>query len=285
MTTSDRHALLDIVLDKATLTAALRRVRRNKGAPGCDGQTIDAFRADADTAFDRLAAEVRSGTYRPVRLRNVRIAKPGGGQRRLRIPAVRDRVLQTAVLQVLTPLIDPSFHEASFAYRPGRGVPHALARLEQMALGERWLVDLDIADFFDSVEHALLRSDIAARIADASLYRLFLVWLRAFSRRGRGIAQGSPVSPFLSNLFLHPVDLQLEAAGIGFVRYADDILLVSDTRRSALAARRALTRLLSERRLSVNASKSAVLAPGQAHVYLGRMFGSSARDRESKWAA
>lgn len=283
--TSDRNALLDVVLDKATLTAALRRVRRNKGAPGLDGQSIEGFNADADTAFDRLAAEVRCGEYRPVRLRNVQIAKPGGGLRKLRIPAVRDRVLQTAVLQVLTPFIDPSFHDASFAYRPGRGVADALARLERMELATRWLVDLDIADFFDSVAHALLRCDIAARLADAGLYKLFLVWLRAFSQRGRGIAQGSPVSPFLSNLFLHPVDVQLEADGIQFVRYADDILLVADTRRSALAARRILIRLLRERRLSVNAAKSAILAPGEGHVYLGRAFGSPADETESKWAA
>lgn len=255
------------------LRLAFRRVRSNKGGPGADGVSIADIGLQEAAVLERLAGDVLTGRYAPHRLRPVPIPKRSGGQRYLRIPSVRDRIAQTALLKVLLPEIDCRFHDNSFAYRPGRSVAGAFKRMESWNCLESWIVDLDIESYFDSIDHRRLRLDLTYWISDPEVLALLLVWLENFSVSGRGVAQGSPISPFFSNVFLHPVVCLLAAQGIRAVRYADDVVIVAPSRKSARRDNREFERLLAHRGLSKNVAKSAILPPGKPFVYLGKQFG------------
>src|SRR5882672_9487708 len=205
------------------LREAWRRVRANKGGPGADGVTIPEFAGALDSNLAFLSAGLRSGHYRPGRLRRVTIAKPDGRKRRLAIPDIRDRVAQTAALIVIGPLLDPRLSASSFGYRQGLGVDDAIAAVTAaFAAGQTWTLDADIARYFDRVPHRRLTEELAIWLDDAAVLGLFTLWLKSFSRFGRGIAQGAPISPLLANLFLHPLDRLVASAGCTMVRYADD---------------------------------------------------------------
>ncbi|HRQ80377.1 MAG TPA: reverse transcriptase domain-containing protein, partial [Azospirillaceae bacterium] len=250
--------------------AAWRRVRRNQGAAGGDGVALAAFERDLDRQLDGLRAAVLDGTYRPGPLRRVAIAKPDGGARVLAIPCVGDRVLQTAMAAALEKRLEPRFHDASFGYRPGRSVAAAVACVRRhIRAGRHWAVDADIRSFFDSIDHRLLRGDLRQAAGDPSVERLAAAWLAGFSPQRRGIAQGSPLSPLLANLFLDPVDRELDAEGVAFVRYADDLVLLSPNRRAAEAALRRFARALGRRRLTLNQDKTSLAAPGNFLHFLG----------------
>lgn len=259
--------------DRPALRTAWRRVRANGGACGADKVRIDVFERRLHANLTRLAAELENGGYRPGELRPVAIAKPDGGARLLAIPDVRDRVVQASVATHLCGRFDPGFAEGSFGYRPCRGVDDALAALRAAhARGLAWTFDADIRDFFGEVRHDVLMRELSKRIGeDPRLMSIIGLWLRGFGRAGRGLAQGSPLSPILANLYLDPLDRAFEAHGMPIVRYADDFVVPAASRARARAARALAATALARRGLRLNPAKTTLRPPREAFIFLGRI--------------
>jgi RNA-directed DNA polymerase len=259
------------------LREAFQKVASNKGVPGPDRQSIEEVRKHLDEILSKLEAALLAGTYKPGDIRRVWIPKVGG-QRGLGIPNVVDRVVQEAVRAVLEPLYEPTFHDASHGFRPGRSCHTAIARArEYVDEGYDWVVDLDLEKFFDKVNHQRLMARLAQRVQDRRLLELIGLMLKArvvmpdgvAVRTEEGVPQGGPLSPLLSNIVLDELDRELAARGHRFVRYADDCNIYV---RSELAGQRVMASIVHfiERRLrlKVNASKSAVARPSERH-FLG----------------
>ena len=266
-----RGCVLERISAPDILREAWRRVRANKGGPGGDGVTLAVFEQQLDCNLADLAGSLRDGRYRPGRLRRAVIVKPDGRPRTLAIPGIRDRVAQTAALVVIGPMLDPRLSESSFAYRPGRGVDDAVAAVAAaFAAGRVWTLDADVARYFDRVPHGRLLEELAIWLDQEAVLGLFALWLRSFSRFGRGIAQGSPISPLLANLFLHPLDRLVAAAGCMMVRYADDFVVLAAGEPQLRAAQAGIATVLRRRGLALNAGKTRIVAPGREFVFLGR---------------
>ncbi|MDZ7748911.1 MAG: group II intron reverse transcriptase/maturase [Halofilum sp. (in: g-proteobacteria)] len=249
---------------------AYRRVVRNAGAPGVDGVTVDDLWDWCHAHWSSIRRQLLEGTYRPAPVRQVLIPKPGGGRRTLGIPTVGDRLIQQALVQVLTPILDPTFSGDSYGFRPGRGAHDAVQRARgHVAAGHRWAVDLDLAQFFDRVNHDVLMARLARRIGDTRVLRLIRRYLQAgvmaggvTSPRGEGTPQGGPLSPLLSNVLLDDLDRELEQRGHRFVRYADDVTVYVRSPAAGTRVLASLERFLWRRlRLVVNRDKSAVDRP------------------------
>lgn len=263
--------LIEQVVRRENLIAAHARVVRNGGAPGVDGMTVDALMPYCRLHWTRIREQLLSGTYSPQPVRHVDIPKPDGkGTRTLGIPTVLDRLIQQALLQVLSPIVDPTFSDASFGFRPGRSTHDAVVRARShIAAGHRWVVDVDLEKFFDRVNHDVLMARVARRVRDKRVLLLIRRFLAAgimdggvVSPRTEGTPQGGPLSPLLSNILLDEWDRELERRGHRFVRYADDCNVYV---RSKTAGERVLTslqRFLQKRlRLRVNHEKSCVARP------------------------
>ena len=222
--------LMERVVGSANLNQAYKRVKANKGAPGADGMTVQDLRPWLAEHKDKLVAQLVRGDYRPRPVKGVEIPKPGGGVRLLGIPTVIDRLVQQAILQVLQPILEPSFSASSFGFRPGRSAHDALAQAgKYVAEGHGIVVDLDLETFFDRVNHDILMARLARRIGDKRLLKIVRRFLEAGMmrdgvcvRRHEGTPQGGPLSPLLANLLLDDLDKKLEARGHRFCRYADD---------------------------------------------------------------
>jgi len=259
-------ALLQAVLTRENLQRALKRVRANKGSAGVDGLDIDQTVRKLVTDWPRIREQLLQGTYRPSPVRRVTIPKPDGGQRELGIPTVTDRLIQQALLQVLQPLLDPTFSEHSYGFRPGRRAHDAvLAAQSYVQSGRRVVVDVDLEKFFDRVNHDILIDRLQKRIADAGVIRLVRAYLNAgimdggvVMERYEGTPQGGPLSPLLANVLLDEVDRALEARGHCFVRYADDANVYVRSRRAGERVMALLRRLYARLKLRVNETKSAV---------------------------
>ncbi len=247
-------------------------MRANGGACGADEVSLEDFAADLERRLAQLAGQLAAGRYRPGPLRRAAIRKPGGGKRFLAIPTVRDRVAQSAAASWLTARLDGRMSEASFAYRPGRSVDLAVAALERAWRGgDVWTMDADIRRFFDRTPHRRLLSELRGWVGDEPrLLAVVRLWLRGFGRFGRGLAQGSPISPVLANLYLDPFDRAFEACGLPLVRYADDFVVMAASEAEAREARRLAADLLTARGLRLHGAKTAIRAPGEAFVFLGR---------------
>jgi RNA-directed DNA polymerase len=251
--------------------AAHRRVVRNGGASGIDGMTVEELMPYCREHWARIREELLSDTYKPQPVRRVEIPKPSGkGKRMLGIPTVLDRLIQQALLQVLTPIFDPTYSEDSYGFRPGRSAHDAVRRArEHMAAGYRWVVDLDIEQFFDRVNHDVLMARVARRVKDKRVLRLIRRYLQAgvmegglVSPRVEGTPQGGPLSPLLSNILLDELDKELEHRGHRFARYADDVNVYVQSKRAGERVTASLERFLWKRlRLRINRDKSAVERP------------------------
>ena len=263
--------LMEAVVEKENMLAALARVKSNGGAPGVDGMTVDELEFHLRTAWPVIKRELLRGIYQPSPVRGVAIPKPGGkGVRQLGIPTVVDRLAQQALHQVLEPLFDPEFSTRSYGFRPGRSAHQAVRQArEYVAEGRRWVVDIDLEKFFDRVNHDILMERVARKVRDKRVLRLIRRYLQAglmkdgmTESRDEGTPQGGPLSPLLSNILLDGLDKELERRGHAFCRYADDCNIYVRTRKSGERVMRTVTRYLSGvLRLRVNAQKSAVARP------------------------
>jgi group II intron reverse transcriptase/maturase len=253
-------------------------VRANKGAAGVDGLDIDQTAAHLRTAWPAIREQLLQGTYRPMPVRRVTIPKPDGGERELGIPTVTDRLIQQALLQVLQPLLDPTFSQHSYGFRPGRSAHDAvLAAQSYVQSGRRIVVDVDLEKFFDRVNHDILIDRLQKRIADAGIIRLIRAYLNSgimgdgvVQERKMGTPQGGPLSPLLANVLLDEVDKVLERRGHCFVRgacpragqrpdpWADDANVYVRSHRAGERVMALLRRLYGKLRLTVNETKSAV---------------------------
>ncbi len=273
-------ATLEVIAAPETLREGWNRVHANKGGPGGDDVTIAQFGQKLEANLNELSRLLMTERYRPGALKRVAIPKSDGRTRLLLIPAIVDRVVQSAMLRALSPTLDPRMSEASWAYRPGRGVKDALDQVEgAYSDGFVWTVDADITKYFDRVPHSRLIDELTIWIDDERLISLISLWLRGFGRRGIGIAQGSPISPLLANLYLHPIDRRLAASGYALVRYADDLVILTKTAADAKKALALLKSLLQARGLSLNGLKTSIRAPDEAFRFLGKQIRAATTER------
>jgi len=268
--------LLGQALAQQNMAAAWKRVKTNKGSAGVDGRTVQQTGEDLKTQWPDIRRDLLDGSYRPSPVRRVGIPKPGGGRRELGIPTVVDRLIQQALLQVLQPLIDPTFSEHSYGFRPGRSAHQAVQAARQyVEQGRRVVVDVDLEKFFDRVNHDILMDRLARRIADKAVLRLIRHYLNAgimangvMQMRVEGTPQGGPLSPLLANVLLDEVDRELERKGHKFVRYADDCNVYVKSKRAGQRVLNGLRACYARLRLKVNEAKTAV-APVWGRKFLG----------------
>ena len=273
------YSLYDRLLDRRALAKAFEKVRRASGAPGADGQTISDFRSCLVEELDRLVNELRTKTYQPQPVRRVTIPKPGGGERHLGIPAVRDRVVQQALLDILQPIFDPAFHPSSYGYRPGRSCQMAVAKatLFIRQYHRQWVVDMDLSKCFDRLDHNLIIASISQRVKDGSILKLIEMFLKGgvmidhqIEATEIGSPQGGVISPLIANIYLDAFDKEMKRRGHRIVRYADDILILCATRTGAEHAQTVATEILEgELKLTVNQEKTHLAHASQGVKFLG----------------
>ena len=258
--------LLEAALTRQNLQAAWKRVKGNRGAAGADGLDIEQTAELLRTRWPDIRQALLQGRYRPSPVRKVMLPKPDGSQRELGIPTVLDRLIQQSLLQVLQPLIDPTFSEHSHGFRPGRRAHDAVkAARAYVQSGKRVVVDVDLEKFFDRVNHDILIDRLKKRIGDAGVIRLVRAYLNAgimdggvVVERHLGTPQGGPLSPLLANVLLDEVDKALEARGYSFARYADDCNVYVGSRKAGERVMALLRTLYAKLRLQINEAKSAV---------------------------
>lgn len=274
------ESLMEAVVDPDNMERAWKQVRANRGAPGPDGITLAEFPDWLRPRWPAIRQQLLDGTYRPEPVRRKTIAKPDGGERLLGIPNVLDRLIQQAVLQVLTPVFDPTFSESSYGFRPRRSA-HGAAKQVQRTIrrGYRFVVDMDLSKFFDRVQHDVLMARVSRKVRDPRLLTLIGRYLRAgimvegiLQASEEGTPQGGPASPFLANILLDDLDKELERRGLPFVRYADDFVIFTRSQRAAERVFRSVNRYLSQHlRLVVNETKSRIVEADGVE-YLGFVF-------------
>jgi RNA-directed DNA polymerase len=270
------------VVERENLKQALAQVKRNKGAAGLDGMSVDDLSAYLKEHWPTIRDQLLDGTYKPQPVRRVEIPKVSGGKRLLGIPTVLDRLIQQAVMQVLQADWDRTFSEQSFGFRPGRSAHQAVERAQAfIASGHAVVVDIDLEQFFDRVNHDILMGLVAKRVADKRILKLIRGFLTAGVLEGglvspteQGAPQGGPLSPLLSNLMLDVLDKELEKRGHCFVRYADDCNIYVRSQKAGERVMAGIEKLLTKRlKLKVNKAKSAVAKPS-VRKFLGFSFTS-----------
>lgn len=277
--------LLERALERSNMQRALRRVRRNRGAPGVDGMTVEDLPGYLKTHWPTIRGQLLEGSYRPSPVLRKEIPKSGGGVRELGIPTVLDRLIQQALLQVLQPEWDPTFSRFSFGYRPRRSAHQAVACAQQfLREGCDWVVDLDLERFFDRVVHDVLMARVKKRVRDRRVLKLVHRYLQSGVMVGvtlepteEGVPQGGPLSPLLANLLLDDLDRELERRGHRFVRYADDFTIFVGSERAGARVLASVSRFLERRlKLRVNGEKSAVDRPWRrtllGFTFVGRTY-------------
>jgi RNA-directed DNA polymerase len=269
--------LMGRVCERGNLNRAYKRVKANKGAPGIDGMTVGELYDWLIGHKGALVESLLDGSYEPQPVLGKEIDKPSGGKRRLGIPTVVDRLVQQAIHQVLEGIVDPTFSESSYGFRRGRNAHQAVKQAaEHVAEGRNIVVDVDLAKFFDRVNHDKLMARVARHVSDKRLLRITrrfleagMMWDGVCVERYEGTPQGGPLSPLLANLLLDDLDKELERRGHRFCRYADDCNIYVRTQKAGDRVLRSVTRFLEEKlRLQVNEEKSAA-APVQERQFLG----------------
>ena len=257
---------MEAVVSRGNLLAARKRVRQNKGSPGVDGMTVGELDAYLRENWVATRERLLTGHYAPMTVKRVEIPKSGGGVRELGIPTVLDRFIQQAILQVLQPILDPTFSQNSYGFRPGRSAHQALGAAQKLVSGgKRFVVDVDLEKFFDRVHHDILMHRLEKRIQDKRILGLIRRYLEAGAmlagvvvERHEGTPQGGPLSPLLANVLLDEVDKELEKRGHAFIRYADDCNVYVGSERAGKRVMALLRKLYGRLKLKVNEAKSAV---------------------------
>lgn len=269
-TNNTASSLIEQVVEQSNMQRAWSRVKRNKGRAGIDGMTISQTHHNLKENWRDIKSEILSGKYKPQPVLCIEIPKPKGGTRKLGIPNVVDRLIQQAIQQVLTPIFDPEFSDNSFGFRPGRSAHQAVSRFQRCCdSGYRWVIDMDLEQFFDNVNHDILMSRVCRKVKDKRLLGLIRRYLQAglmtdgiSSQTIKGTPQGSPLSPLLSNIMLDDLDKELQRRGHKFTRYADDCNIYVRSRRSGQRVLQSITKFLEVKlKLKVNEAKSSVDRP------------------------
>lgn len=273
------HSLVDKVYTRKNLAMAWEKVRKNRGAGGVDGQSIEEFEQVLKEQLDRLHEELKQDTYRPQPVREQLIPKAGqpGKFRKLGIPAVYDRVCQQALLNRMEPIFEPLFDEANFGYRPGRSAKDALRKIwRELESGCEWVVDADLKDFFGSVSHEKLMMLVAQRIADGRVLGLIERMLKAGSKAEgqwcpteRGTPQGGVISPLLSNILLTPFDWEMRRHGYQLTRYADDWVVTCRSLAEAKAALATAKQVLEKLGVELHSEKTRIVHLQDGFEFLG----------------
>jgi RNA-directed DNA polymerase len=282
------YSLIDKVGAPATLEAAWEKVQANAGAAGVDRQSIERFETNQDLYLGELTAALRDGSYRAQPVRRVDIPKCDGRTRPLGIPTVKDRIVQTAVKFALEPIFEAMFRPASYGFRPGRGCRDALREVAQLiADGHTFVVDADLASYFDTIPHERLMQRVEERVSDGRVLGLLHDWLGQDILRGlerwtptAGTPQGAVISPLLANIYLHPLDELMAARGYRMVRYADDFVVLCKSPEEAAAALADITAWVTENGLGLHPDKTHVgdcRLPGQGFEFLGYRFEAGRR--------
>ena len=273
-------ALLETILNESNINLAIKNVMANKGASGIDNMKVEELPEYFALHGEEIKEAIRNRRYKPSPVREVYIPKPNGGKRKLGIPTSIDRVIQQAILQVVSPLVDERFSNSSYGFRPNRSAQQAILKaLELFNDGHDYIVDIDLAKFFDNVPHDRLMSKVHAFINDGDIESLILKYLKSgsmslneFNPSEIGTPQGGPLSPLLSNIYLDELDKELESRGLSFCRYADDCIILV---KSHLAAKRVMKSIVTflerKMKLKVNATKSKIVTPWGL-TYLGYSF-------------
>lgn len=279
--------VMERLVERENMLEAYARVVGNKGAAGIDGMTVADLKGWLQTHWAAVKEELLNGRYEPQAVRGVEIPKPNGGKRQLGIPTVVDRLIQQALHQVLSPIFDSEFSPNSYGFRAGKSAHQAvLAAKEYQRQGKRWMVDIDLAKFFDEVNHDLLMARVAKKVRDTRILRLIRRYLQAgimtdgvVLDRDKGTPQGGPLSPLLSNIMLDALDKELEKRGLPFCRYADDCNIYVGSRRAGERVMASITEFIETKlKLKVNKDKSAVARPWE-RKFLGFSFTSERKTR------
>ncbi len=288
----DTSSLMEQILSSDNLNAAYLQVVRNKGAAGIDGMTAEELGACLSENGEGIKEQLRTRKYKPKPVRRVEIPKPDGGTRNLGVPTVADRFIQQAVAQVLIPIFEEQFHDHSYGFRPNRCAQQAVLKaLEMMNDGHSWIVDIDLAKFFDTVDHDKLMTIFGRTIKDGdviSVVRKFLVSGVMIDDEYEdtvvGAPQGGNISPLLANIMLNELDKELEARGLDFVRYADDLIIMAGSRQAAERVMKSVTRFIEEKLgLKANAEKSRADKPkGIKYLGFGFYFDSFAKGYKAR---
>ena len=288
---SKTENVFEEICSRARLEESFATALINKGAAGVDGVTVQAFEANLAKELDSLIEELRSWTYEPQAVRRVEIPKATGGMRNLGIPTVRDRVVQGAIKLVLEPIFEPTFSPSSYGFRPGKGQQAAIAAVEKIVnSGKEYVVDIDLEQFFDRVNHDRLIQRLGQKITDKRVLRLIGMMLRSgvmsnglIHASTEGTTQGSPLSPLLSNIVLDELDKELEKRKIEFARFADDCNLFLRSPAAAERVMKSIKEFIEKKlKLKVNEKKSKV-AKSHLVKFLGMtvLRGSTAIARQS----
>lgn len=289
------HSLIDKVNAERTLKAAWRRVERNGGSEGVDGERIKDFKHGVEMRLSNLSEQLRKDQYEPLPIRRVYIPKLGSHEMRpLGIPTVRDRVAQTALRSVIEPIFERDFSEHSYGFRPGRSTKDALRRVDGLLReGRTWVVDVDITRYFDTIPHQPLMKEVEKKIADGRVLSLIHRYLKqdvleatpsyAADER-KGTPQGAVISPLLANIYLHPIDIAMGEEGYAMVRYADDCVVLCGTQEEAERALARLRELMMARELTLHPEKTKLVDATQpgGFDFLGYHFEQGKRSPRKK---
>ena len=273
------YSLYDRMLSAGQLALAFKKVKSAKGSAGIDGQSVNDFAARQERLIGKLLSELKDKSYQPLPVKRVEIPKAGGGVRLLGIPAVRDRVVQQALLNILQPIFDPEFHPSSYGYRPGRSCHQAItkASLFIRKYNRRWVVDMDLSKCFDTLDHRLIQEAFKVRVRDSGILGLLEKFLKSGVMVGTelkpskvGSPQGGVISPLIANVYLDSFDQFMKLRGYRIVRYADDVLILSETKRGAERALRVASRYLEkDLLLTVNKEKTHICRSSKGVKFLG----------------
>jgi RNA-directed DNA polymerase len=276
-------SLMDKLFRPAVLETAWRKVERNKGSSGIDGQSVERFATGAELYLAELHEKLKCGLYSPSPVKRVDIPKGNGQTRPLGIPTVKDRIVQTALRVAIEPIFETQFREGSYGFRPGRGCKDALREVDrQLKEGYAHVVDADLKSYFDTIPHDRLMAQVAEKISDGRVLSLIEGYLRQDVMKEMerwtptaGTPQGAVISPLLANIYLHPLDLLMEESGYRMVRYADDFVILCRTAEEAAAALRQITAWTAANGLTLHPDKTRIgdaRQPGQGFDFLGYRF-------------